>query len=518
MLSTKIEMTDLKRPAHEETTMSVADREAASYVEKQTRTRRLFSMPQIFCFSLMYMATWTGLGMNMFFALLNGGPAAFLFNFILAVCGAMAQALSMGELASLLPLAGAQYYWTFHFAPPKYKMLLTWLSGWATWIGYIGALAGVLNSTALLYEAAIQINNPGYESGGWHTAVIGIAILTFLTISNVWLFRLVPWFELIVGVLNIAFFFVTIAVLWVMSPRNPASMLVTTAKFSNWDSDFISWNVGMLTSVWMFVGLESVVHMGEETKNSKEAAPKAIIWALSTNGILGVIIIITLVICMPPLEDLIASPYPFFYLIETATGSKSIMTVLACGFCCISTGCSMSLYSSATRMTWAWARDGGLPYYFGHVDGTRRVPIRAVLLTCLVVTLLVLFNLNSSAFIALGAITSLSSFALSFTYAIVIGVILYVRSTTGMPESQWTIGRWGMPVNVFALVYTLYIMIWLPFPTDVPVTAATMNYSGPVFVGIMAVAMGGWFLWARKNWAGPNQAIVDFVLRSEGKQ
>lgn len=128
----------------------------------------------------------------MYFALLNGGPAAFLFNFILAVCGALAQAISMGELASLLPLAGAQYYWTYHFSPPKYKMFLTWITGWATWLGYIGLLAGVVNSTALMYEATIQINNPDYESDGWHTTLIALGILILLTVTNIWLFRLVP--------------------------------------------------------------------------------------------------------------------------------------------------------------------------------------------------------------------------------------------------------------------------------------------------------------------------------------
>lgn len=256
----------------------------------------------------------------MYFALLNGGPAAFLFNFILAVCGAMAQAMSMGELASLLPLAGAQYYWTYHFAPPKYRKFLTWITGWATWLGYIGLLAGVVNSTALMYEATIQINNPDYEADGWRTALIAVGILMLLTVTNIWLFRLVPWFELLVGVLNVSFFFVTVAVLWVMSPRNPASMLLTTAKFTGWESDFVSWNVGMLTSVWMFVGkmarttlnppgkllltlyapgLEAVVHMGEETKNSREAAPKAIVWSLATNGVFGVIMIITLMVRKP---------------------------------------------------------------------------------------------------------------------------------------------------------------------------------------------------------------------------
>ncbi|KXJ84643.1 amino acid/polyamine transporter I, partial [Microdochium bolleyi] len=298
----------------------------------------------------------------------------------------------------------------------------------------------------------------------------------------------------------------------VMSPRNPTSILVTTEPSSEWGNDFISWNVGLLTSVWMFAGLEGVVHMGEETKNARETAPRAMIWGIATNGILGIVIIITLLICMPPLQDVLTSPYPFFYLIETSTGSKSVTTVLAIGICIINTGCCLSMYASSTRLTWAWARDGGLPCWFGHVHGTRRVPVRAVLLTFGLAALLILLNLNSTTFVALGAITSLSSFALYFSYAIILSVTIHVRMTTGLRHDSWNIGRFSTPVNIYALVWTLYAMIWLPFPTEVPVTAMTMNYSGPVFGMAMAIVTGGWFAWAKANWAGPNPAVVACVL------
>lgn len=36
--------------------------ENASILEKQTRTRRLFSSAQLFCFSLIYLVTWMGMG------------------------------------------------------------------------------------------------------------------------------------------------------------------------------------------------------------------------------------------------------------------------------------------------------------------------------------------------------------------------------------------------------------------------------------------------------------------------
>lgn len=80
---------------------------------KQTRVRRLFTQSQLFSFSASYLITWISVGGGMYFAILNGGPVAFLFNYIIVLVGVMAQAASFAELASIQPVAGAQYYWTY---------------------------------------------------------------------------------------------------------------------------------------------------------------------------------------------------------------------------------------------------------------------------------------------------------------------------------------------------------------------------------------------------------------------
>ena len=62
---------------------------------------------------------------------------------------------------------------------------------------------------------------------------------------------------------------------------------------------------------------------------------------------------------MPPVEDMIASSNPFIFLIRTAVGSPAVATVITTGFTVIGVGCCLSAFSSSTRLTWAWARDGG---------------------------------------------------------------------------------------------------------------------------------------------------------------
>lgn len=62
---------------------------------------------------------------------------------------------------------------------------------------------------------------------------------------------------------------------------------------------------------------------------------------------------------MPPIEEMIASSNPFIFLIRTAVGSQAVATVITTGFTLIGVGCCLSAFSSSTRLTWAWARDGG---------------------------------------------------------------------------------------------------------------------------------------------------------------
>lgn len=125
--------------------------------------------------------------------------------------------------------------------------------------------------------------------------------------------------------------------------------------------------------------------------------------------------------------------------------------------------------------------------------------------------LLSLLNIGSTA--AFGAIIALSSIGLYFSYAIAISCMLFARSTSpSFKLGGWNLGRYGPAINVFALVYTLYIIIFLPFPSTLPVDGINMNYASPIFIFVVLLAILLWFIRARKHWPGPNVAIIDFVV------
>ncbi|KAK7966276.1 uncharacterized protein PG986_000553 [Apiospora aurea] len=485
-------------------------------VHNQTRTRRLFSMSQLFAFSLTYMGTWEGWNVNMTSALLNGGPRALFFGAFLALAGAWAQAASVAEMASLQPVAGAQYHWTYHLAPKRVRRFMCYLQGWATWFGYVALLASIANSVVIQLEALIAFNHPNYVPGGWHTSVMVIGLCVGEGLLNMFAFKLVPWVEMTGGVLHVAMFIVFIILFPVMGTRHNSDILFLDSTASGWvDKPGVSWNLGMITLTWALTGFDSAIHMSEETKAAKSAVPRAIFWSIFMNSLMGLVYISVFLIAMGPVDEVMSASMPLIHVIMRTVRSERATTALYSLYWFNGIASNLASIASVSRLTWAWSRDGGLPIYFSYIDPKLRVPARALCLTVVLVSLLCLLNIGGTTFIVFGAITGLTCWALYFSYAICLVSIISARFDQeggGLKLGSWNLGRFGLAINCFALVYTLYIMVWLPFPHSTPVDAAGMNYCAPMVGFVLIFTLGMWFGWARKNWPGPNVKIRDFVI------
>jgi amino acid transporter len=121
-----------------------------------------------------------------------------------------------------------------------------------------------------------------------------------------------------------------------------------------------------------------------------------------------------------------------------------------------------------------------------------------------VIVLLSLINIGSG--VALNAILSLSTLALYISYIIPI-ILLVMKRVRKEPITfgPWHLGRWGLWINLYAIVFGIFVCIFLPFPSSVPVTATYMNYSGPVFGGLLLFALVDWFARGRHHYAGPKR-------------
>ena len=182
-------------------------------------------------------------------------------------------------------------------------------------------------------------------------------------------------------------------------------------------------------------------------------------WSIALNCILAYSIIIVILFTMGDLDAALNSSFPILEICTQATGSIPAATAMVCGLLIISTTVTISSVSSASRLTWAWSRDGALPAWFSYVDPKQRVPVRAVILPCVIVGLLAILNIPSSA--AFSAFIALSSFALFATYLVAISCMLYSRLKGTVQIGGWRLGRLGVPLNVFAVLYTAYMMIFL---------------------------------------------------------
>ena len=458
----------------------------------------------------------------MVFALYNGGPQTFAWSIVICYFGALMQSASIAEMASTVPIAGAQYHWTYVLAPSNIRRFTTWMQGWMTWFGWVSLLAGTTNITVLLLQNMAFLNNPNYVPEQWHVTLMMIAMLTLFGVinSNGYTFALVPWLELVAGVLHIGLFVLWMCVLLVLGTRHTGTFMFTHFEvWSGWNNDFVAWNLGMLTCVWALTGFDGAVHMAEEVKSAKQAVPRAIFWSIALNGVLAYSMVLAILSSMGPLdEELLFSTFPASLVLLRCTGSLRATTALLTGLFIVSCCSVLACIASVSRLTWAWARDGGIPRWFAYVHPTHLVPIRAIWLGLTVVMLLSLLNIGSTT--AFGAIVALASMALYFSYAIALFCMLYARyqSTHGgqsLVLGQWNLGRYGVYINIYSLIYTLYVMVFLPFPSTIPVDATNMNYCGPIFLFVFFFAIALWFFKAQRGWPGPSVAIINYVKQQE---
>ncbi|KAK2732677.1 hypothetical protein FQN55_003956 [Onygenales sp. PD_40] len=480
----------------------------------QIRVKKLFNFTQIFFFALTFLSSWETMILNIYAVFTNGGPQALAWGIIVVIAGALAQSASLAEMASMQPIAGAQYHWTHYLAPVKQRRFITWMQGWITWFAWVSLLAGVANTTAHMLQGVVVANFPSYEPHRWHLTMITFAMLIVQGLMHMYAFWLIPWIELMTGVLHIVLFVVFVAILVAMAPRHSANFVFFSGQSSSgWNNSYISWNLGLLTPTWGFVGFDGAVHMSEEVRRAKKAVPRSMFWTVALNGVLAYGIIITILFTMGPISDIVNASSPIMHIFYHATGSLSAATALICGLVIISFAVNLASIASTSRLTWAWSRDGALPKWFSYIDQKHSVPVRAVWLPIAIVMVLSCLNIASTT--AFGAFVALTSIGLFASYIIAISCMLHARFYRNrLKFGEWTMGRLGLPVNIFALLYTLYLTVFLPFPQLLPVEADNMNYALPIFGANILFALAFWFLWARKNWRGLNKEVIRLVVES----
>ncbi|RMD40943.1 hypothetical protein DV735_g4217, partial [Chaetothyriales sp. CBS 134920] len=494
------------------------DNETLARLGKRPQLKRNFGFISMVGFSSTLMATWEPLAALLQGGLLNGGPTSLVYGFLLCFIGTLATAASLGELVSMAPTSGAQYHWVYMLAPPGWSVYASWMTGWISVLAWVAATATPAFLGATLIQGLFVLNNPdGYVYERWHGTLIYFAIILLAVVVNVWLIKFLPYLETIILVLHIGLFFALLVPLVYLAPQHSARFVFTDFEnLGGWSSGGIAWCVGLITCAFPFTGYDGACHMSEEIEQAEIAVPRALIASVAINGALGFGFLLALLFSMGDIEAALSSPtgYPVIQIFYSATGSTASATAMISGIVASAVAAVLALLASASRTTWAFSRDNGLPFSrtLSHVNSERAVPINAIAFTTVCTMLLGLINIISTA--AFYGIVGVTTVALYFTYMMPI-IMLVIRRLRGeyIAFGPWRLRKWGLPINIFSLCYSVFISIFMFFPAFIPVTPLNMNWSVVVFFGIVLLAMLCWFIYGRRTFRGPMAAVTQTITR-----
>ena len=184
---------------------------------------------------------------------------------------------------------------------------------------------------------------------------------------------------------------------------------------------------------------------------------------------------------------------------------------------------SLNALAAASRQAWALSRDQALPFslWFRKVSlemanycmtpltllpqlaviGTP-VPINCILFSLVILVAIALINIGSTA--ALNTIFALLTGATSFSYALSIICILMKRlKGEQLPPTRFSMGKFAVPINIFAFAYVVTAAVASFFPVSLPVNAQDMNWSCVMFGGVFIIAVVDYLVRGRKHYVEP---------------
>lgn len=250
--------------------------------------------------------------------------------------------------------------------------------------------------------------------------------------------------------------------------------------------------------------------LGDEVKDASRKVPLAMVYSVIINGAMAWAFTITILFCLGDYETALETPtgYPIIQVVYGATGSRAATTAMICFLLFNGLVAMFTALASVSRLVWAFARDKGLPFsdFFGLVHPKLRIPLNALGLVSTIIALLVIINIGSSS--AFYAIVGLSTIGLYLSYVLPILFIALAKIRGDhISYGPFVLGRAGLPINIFSVVYGVFMIIWLPFPPYMPVTGENMNYAGPILVFVILFALADWFVSGRKRFKVPVENI-----------
>lgn len=77
-----------------------------------------------------------------------------------------------------------------------------------------------------------------------------------------------------------------------------------------------------------------------------------------------------------------------------------------------------------------------------------------------------------------------------------------------IPFGPWSLGRWGVPVNIATIAFSAITIGFNVLPPFFPVDATNMNYAGVVFGAALIIVAVLWVFMGQKHYTGPIKDVM----------
>lgn len=462
--------------------------------------------------------TYSTFAQDLSSGLTNGGPITILWGLVLVTGCNLCVALSLGELTSSMPTALGQAYWVYRLWSTPLGRFVSYMCAWINTFGWWTLTA---SQVAFMTEFILGMRtmfNPDWtgNSQGWLNFVVFIAVVFLLTLINVVSCRreqILPWINNFVGVWFAGLFVImSIVMLICVGVKSDLSFQSGKFVFGTWINqtgwpDGVTWFTGLVQAAYGLTAFDSVIHMVEEIPNPRRNAPRVIWMAVLFGAITGFIFMVVCLFCIQNVDDVTNADLPFMELMLETVGLKGGTTLLAL-FIFNGVGQGIGILTTASRLTWGFARDGGLPFsrYFSHVDPVWQVPVRSLWGQGVVIAIVGVLYLFANT--VLTAILSVSTIALTVSYAMPIMALLVVGRDKLPDGGSAGLGRWGPWLNWTSIVYCVITTVFFLFPGGPNPAPSDMNYAIAVFGVMLVIAVAFWFIQGSRTYLQTDDAIA----------
>lgn len=437
------------------------------------------------------------------------GGAAIGLGWPLSCVFSLLVALAMAQVASAFPTAGGLYHWAAILGGKGWG----WITAWFNLAGLVTVLAAINVGTCLFLVASLGPTvgfNPGELSpqASFFFQFLGVAIITFSqALFNHLGIRLTSKLTDFSGYLIFAVSTILTIALLLFSLNNGIdfSRLVTFTNYSGdagggvWPATnnlFLLFLLGLILPAYTITGFDASAHTAEETISAAERVPKGIVNSVLWSGIFGWVMLGAIVLAFPSLNDAAAQGGNAFFWMMDAVLPIPIKIALYIGIGLSQYLCGLATVTSASRMTFAFARDGGLPASgsLRSVSRRYRTPVVAIWAVSI---LAVLFTIYTPVY---STITAVCVIFLYISYVIPTALGLFAYGNTWTQMGPWSLGKWYRPIAALCiLICALLIFIGVQPPNDKAVG---------ITIGALVATAVVWFGYEQRRFQGPPQGVL----------